>query len=257
VVHRHLIHSRCLVAAVTALVLALALALVMSCLSLLFVGSADAANRRVAISQFAWSNPEPTVDLGERVTWYWTGPDLLHSVTGTGTNASGIDSDLGSSSPLHDVGDAFSHTFTSPGVYQFICKFHGSLPGGTVTVSGTPGDPDTEVDPVPPNNVDAVAPRLGGLRLASRRFGMRGTELSFALDERATITAEIWQVRKGRVGRFAGWQEWPAFIGFNWLEFGKPTRRFKPRPGRYRAFVYALDDWNNESRPGVVDFTIR
>ena len=224
---------------------------------LLHAVSADAANRRIAISQFAWSNPEPSIDLGEKVTWYWTGPDLLHSVTGTGTNASGIDSDLGNSAPLHEVGDSFSRTFTSPGVYQFICKFHGSLPGGTVTVSSSPGDPVTEVDPVPPNNVDAVAPRLGGLRLASRTFGARGTELSFALDERATVTAEIWRVRKGRRGRFAGWQEWPAFIGFNWLEFGKPSRKFKSRPGNYRAFVYALDEWNNESRPGVVDFTIR
>ena len=225
--------------------------------SLLLAASADAANRRIAISQFAWSDPEPSVDLGERVTWYWTGPDLLHSVTGTGANASGIDSDLGNSAPLHEVGDSFSQTFTSPGVYRFICKFHGSLPGGTVTVSSTPGDPTTELDPVPPNNVDAVAPKLRGLRLASRTFGVRGTELSFALDERASVSAEIWRVRKGRVGRFAGWQEWSGFIGFNWLQFGKPSRKFKPRPGRYRAFIYALDEWNNESNPAVVDFTIR
>jgi plastocyanin len=249
VVHRHLSKFRWILAGLAVLTI--------GCVALASAGPADAANRRIAISNFAWSDPEPSIDLGEKVTWYWTGPDVLHSVTGSGPAAAGLDSDSGRATPLHTVGDSFTHAFDSPGTYHFVCKIHGSLPGGTVTVSSTPGDPDTEVDPVPQNNVDTIAPKVNGLSLTSPAFGSKGTELFFALDERSSVSAEIWGLRKGRLGRYAGWQEWQAFIGFNWLEFGKSTRHFKPRPGRYRAFVYATDDWNNESRPGTVDFTIR
>ena len=247
-VHRHLIPLRRTLSGL--------LALTIGCFVLLFAASADASNRRIAISNFAWSDPEPSIDLGEKVTWYWTGPDVLHSVTGSGLAAAGIDSDSGRATPLHTVGDSFAYTFTSTGTYEFVCKIHGSLPGGTVTVSATPGDPDTEVDPVPPNNVDTVAPVVRGLSLTSSAFGRRGTELFFSLDERSNINAEIWRLRKGKLGRYAGWQEWPAFIGFNWLEFGKASDHFKARPGRYRAIVYATDEWNNEARPARVDFTI-
>lgn len=250
-VHSHLRHPRLLFIGLLCLLAFFA--------SLAAASGAEAANRRIAISNFAWSDPEPSIALGERVTWYWTGPDVLHSVTGSGPTASGIDSDAGRATPLHTVGDSFSFTFDTPGTYNFVCKIHGSLPGGTVTVSASPGDPDTEVDPIPPNNVDTVSPVVRGLSVTAPVFSRaRGTELFFSLDERAEIDAEIWRLEKGRLKGFSGWRIWPeAFIGFNWLEFGTPSRNFKARPGRYRAFVYATDEWNNESRPRSVDFTIR
>ena len=40
----------------------------------LSVDGAGAANTRVSISNFAWSN-EPGIDLGESVTWDWIGPE--------------------------------------------------------------------------------------------------------------------------------------------------------------------------------------
>ena len=219
---------------------------------------ASAANRRIAISDFAWSDAAPEIDLGEKVTWYWTGPDVLHSVTGSGSPAAGIDSDADRSTPLHSVGDSFTWTFTAPGTYRFVCKIHGSLPGGTVTVSSSPGDPANDPDPVPENLVDVIAPRISAASLSPSAFPARvGSELMIALNERATVTAEIWGLKAGRLGRYAGWREWSGHIGFNWLEFGKASKRFKPRPGRYRALIYATDEWNNEARPRRVDFSIR
>ena len=38
--------------------------------------------RKVAIGHYQWSHAVVHVDLGEHVTWYWVGPDTMHSVTG-------------------------------------------------------------------------------------------------------------------------------------------------------------------------------
>jgi len=56
--------------------LALGLALLVALL--LVAAPADAANRRISISNYQWSDEDLHVDLGEHVTWYWTGPDLMH-----------------------------------------------------------------------------------------------------------------------------------------------------------------------------------
>lgn len=77
------------------------------------------------------------------------------------------------------------------------------------------------------------------------------------LNERATINAEIWSLKKGRLGRYAGWQEWPGYIGFNWLDFGLRSPTYRPRKGRFRAIIYATDEGMNEAVPKRVDFTIR
>ena len=86
------------------------------------------------------------------MTWYWTGPDLMHSITGQPPNATQWDSDPGTL-PQHSIGDDYQITFDKPGVYRFQCKIH-SLVRGTVTVSDTPGNPEAEPDPVPKSNVD-------------------------------------------------------------------------------------------------------
>ena len=142
----------------------------------LIAAPADASNRRVAISDYHWSDDALDIDLGEHVTWYWTGPDTMHSVTGQGPNAEQWDSDPGSL-PRHNIGDDYRLSFDQPGIYHFQCKIH-SLVRGTVVVSNTPGDPDSEPDPVPKSNVDLQAPRLRGLSLA-RRFGPDGSPLRY------------------------------------------------------------------------------
>jgi len=77
--------------------------------------TASAANRRVAIGHYQWSLPRIHLDLGEHLTWYWVGPDTLHSVTGTSPNDAGWDSDPGANTPRHDLGDTYQLTFNQPG----------------------------------------------------------------------------------------------------------------------------------------------
>jgi plastocyanin len=220
--------------------------------------AAHAANARVAISNFQWSKPEIRLDLGEHVTWYWTGPDTMHSVTETSPTPGAIDSDPGTSTPNHQVGSNWSHTFDQPGTYEFRCKLH-SVVRGTVVVSETPGDPITEPDPIPTVNVDAVAPKLSGIHLDETKFGRRGTILNLTLNEKATVDVEFWRLPKRSDGhtRYAGWQEWDGHIGYNHLEgFGVDGGHLRARPARYRAEVRATDPSHNRSTARL-KFTIR
>ena len=225
---------------------------------LLGAPAALGANQRVAISDYRWSEAELQVDLGEHVTWYWTGPDTMHSVSGTSPNAAGIESDPDVSMPNHLVGDSFGVTFDEPGLYSFHCRLHSSV-RGTVEVSSTPGDPVTEPDPIPPNRVDATPPLMTEVRLAKPSFRRGRGVLHFALGERATVNAEYWRLRRtgARPRRdYRGWQEWGAHIGYNDLHFATSARRFDPRPGRYVAIVDGTDASSNTSRAHRLRFTI-
>lgn len=256
---------------------------------------AAAANARVAIANYLWTPKEIEIDLGEHVTWYWTGPDTMHSVTGISDNAKGIDTDPSSRLPSHDLGDTFQYTFNRPGTYRFQCKLH-TLVGGSVTVSNRPGDPISEPDPVPKINVDRSKPVLSDVRLASKRFGRKGASMRFSLNDRGKLDAEYFRYepkrkgkrkrnrngdrkgnrkakddRKGRgkQGRrkrgggprvkreFAGWDRWRVHIGWNHVRLGDRSKHFKPRPGRYVAVLRAIDQTANESKPKRIRFTIR
>lgn len=196
------------------------------------------------------------MDLGEHVTWYWTGPDLMHSVTGEPPEATGIDSDPRTNQPLHPVGHTFQHTFDQPGVYRLKCKLHSTVQG-TVTVSATPGDPAAEPDPVPKDNVDLTPPRLRELDLGARRFGRNGTSLTFSLGERSRLAAELYRYDDDGNRRFAGYRTYKAYIGFNGVRIAGRSKHFRPRPGRYLAVLSATDQANNTSSPRRLRFTIR
>ncbi len=224
--------------------------------------SAQGANRRIAIGNYQWSSPQIHLDLGEHVTWYWVGPDTMHSVTGTSSNDAGWDSDPNSGVPDHRVGDRFELTFSSPGTYTFQCKLHSTV-RGTVQVSATPGDPDTEPDPIPRSNVDLIAPYVDGLGLKSRSFGKGGTMLRYGIDERASVDAEFYRLLKRRRGhrhphrRFAGWQRWHGSVGYNQTRIANRSRHFRPRPGRYRVDLRFTDAANNTARTRHLSFRIR
>jgi plastocyanin len=225
--------------------------------ALVLAAPAMGANRRVAIGHYQWSNPLINLDLGEHVTWYWVGPDTMHSVTGTSANDEGIDSDKGLDFPHHDLGDSFQLSFNTPGTYTFQCKLHSAV-RGTVVVSDQPGNPNAEPDPVPPNNVDLTPPYLDGLRLDSTGFSGGGTRLHFGLDERGSVDAEIYRLTGPRHRRhFAGWQHWRAYVGLNSVRFGNPSKHFNPSPGRYVAEVRATDRSSNTGRAQRVGFSIR
>ncbi len=229
----------------TVLVLALALA-----------APALAANRRISLSHYRWSDPDVQINLGEHVTWYWIGPDTMHSVTGPGPGAMTVDSDPGTDTPRHDIGDSFKVDFDQPGVYSFHCKLHPFVKG-TVTVSAVPGDPSTEPDPVPRSNVDLKPPYIDGVHLAKATFGGAGTRLRYGANERASLDAEIYRVGKHHL-HFAGWRVWPpGHVGYNKVRFGRRSPHFKAQPGVYKAFLRATDSSHNQSRAHRLRFTIR
>ena len=175
-------------------------------LAVAFAGSARAADARVAIGHYRWSTPVVHVDLGQHVTWYWVGPDTMHSVTGDSPNDLGIDSDPGNPEPMHKVGFTFTVVFTQPGVYLFHCKLH-NIVHGEVIVSDTPGNPNDDPDPIPKPNVNLTRPSISSIHLSPNRFGTRGTTLDYALDDRSSIDAEIWHLSDGHRGslrRLAG-----------------------------------------------------
>jgi plastocyanin len=218
--------------------------------------TASAANRRVAIAHYQWSLPQIHLDLGEHVTWYWVGPDTLHSVTGTSPNAAGWDSDPGENTPRHDLGDTYQLTFNQPGTYTFQCKLHSGV-RGSVLVSDVPGDPNKEVDPVPKLNIDVKPPHLNGVKLRSNEFGRKGTTLQWGTNEKAKLDAEYYEVRNGHRGKFAGWNDWKGHVGYNDAKFGGKSKHFDARPGRYVAVIRATDKSNNTGKKRKRRFKIR
>jgi plastocyanin len=233
-----------------------AIATLLGVATLLGAATAEAANRRVAIGDYRWSLSEIHLDRGEHVTWYWVGPDTMHSVTGTSPDAAGLDSDPNESTPSHQLGDSFQLSFDRPGTYTFQCRLHSSV-RGTVFVSSKPGDPVTEVDPIPRPNFDLRPPHMNDVRLQERAFGRRGTTLRLGIDERSKIDADYYRLRHGRRSDFAGWRSWRAHVGYNEYSFASRGKHFGARPGRYVAIIRATDTSHNTGPRKLRKFTIR
>lgn len=218
--------------------------------------AAQATNTRVSISNFAWSNPRVEIDLDEKVTWDWIGPDLAHSVTGTSANALGWDSDPNTDAPSHLPGDTYTVQFTQPGVYAFHCKLHASV-RGEVVVSNVPGDPNSDPGPQAPLKLDVTKPTLGSVVLQRQRFHSRkGTTTTAQINERGTLEAEYFRLRPNGGRKFNGYATWKAFIGINRFGLGARGKHFKARPGRYLVVLQATDLSANKSKPVRKHFEI-
>ncbi len=218
--------------------------------------SASASNTRVSIANFAWSQPEVHVNLDEKVTWDWLGPDLAHSVTGISANDLQWDSDPGTDAPDHRPGDSYTVQFDQPGVYEFECKLHAFV-RGEVVVSATPGDPNSNPGPQPPLNIDVTKPTLGEVRLAKPSFSShKGVRTTAAINERGTLDVEYYRFNSKGKRIFNGYGTWKSFIGSNQLMLGGSAKHFKSRPGRYIAVLQASDQANNESKVVKKGFTI-
>ena len=223
---------------------------------LLTAPSARALNTRVSIANYAWSNPEVHIDLNEKVTWDWLGPDLAHSVTGISANDLQWDSDPATDAPDHRPGDSFTLQFTQPGTYLFHCKLHAFV-RGEVVVSDVPGDPNSDPGPQPPLNIDVKPPTLGAVALSRRQTaGTRGIGFSAQISERGSLDAEYYRFNSRGVRVYAGYRTWQTFIGINRLALGARWKHFRAKPGRYEAVLRATDLAANESKPVRKRFTI-
>ena len=134
-----MVHRQPLIRAVLALAATLAGALAVAAAGL--PTAARAADAKVAIGHYRWSHPVVHVDLGQRVTWYWVGPDTMHSVTGVSSNDLNEDSDPHRAEPEHRLGDHFRLSFSEPGVYQFHCKLHPVVHGEVIDAEIWHADP--------------------------------------------------------------------------------------------------------------------
>lgn len=222
---------------------------VATAVALLLPASAGAANTRVSIANYAWSRPQVRVDLGEKVTWDWLGPDLAHSVTGVSANDLQWDSDPGTDAPAHRAGDSFTLQFDQPGEYFFQCKLHAAV-RGEVIVSDVPGNPTSDPGPQPPLNLDLKAPTLGALSMPKQRTdGHGGLGFSVQISERGSLDAEYYRFNSKGKRVYNGFERWKAFIGVNHLRLGARGKHFRARPGRYLAVLRATDEAANESKP--------
>lgn len=229
----------------------------------LAASDAGAANTRVSIGDFQWSK-DPEIDLGEKVIWHWVGPDTAHSVTGRGPGGVPVDSDPMITSPNHPVGDSFEYTFDEPGAFTFACKLHGSV-RGTVSVSDRPGNPDSDPGPPPEIFWDEEPPQLDEVVPLESFLGPGGfgADLAFAVSEFGLADAEYHRlVRQGKgkrarwVRRFAGYSEWPTYIGYNVVRYGVRSSTFAARPGRYVGLLRVTDGSNNVAGPVEFRFEI-
>lgn len=223
---------------------------------LLLAPAAHATNARVSISNFAWSSTQVDIDLNEKVTWDWIGPDLAHSVTGVSANDRGWDSDPATNAPDHPLGDSFTLQFGQPGTYSFICKLHPSV-RGEVIVSEVPGDPNSDPGPQAPLRLDVKKPTLAGLSLARRRIrGAGGTTATARISERGKLEVEYYRLLPNGGRRFSGYAEWKSVAGLNRFALGARGAHFKARPGRYLAVLRATDRAANASKRVRGHFTI-
>jgi plastocyanin len=80
---------------------------------------------QVEVKGFAFSPPQLSVRVGDKVTWRFA-DSATHTVT----------ADDGSfDSGGHSSGETFDHTFETAGTFSYHCTIHGSMKG-TVAVSG-------------------------------------------------------------------------------------------------------------------------
>jgi plastocyanin len=223
---------------------------------MVFVPTASAANTRVSIANYAWSNPQVQVNLGEKVTWDWLGPDLAHSVTGISTNDLQWDSDPGTDAPSHKAGDSYTLQFDRPGTYFFQCKLHAFV-RGEVIVASVPGDPNSDPGPQAPLNVDVKPPTLGAVALARAHFkGTSGVALKAQISDRGRLDVEYYRLNSKGRRVYNGYKTWTTFIGINHLKLATRWKHFRAKPGRYEAVLRATDTAQNVSKPVTKRFTI-
>jgi plastocyanin len=223
---------------------------------LVLAPSALASNTRVSISNYAWTPAQVHIDLDEKVTWDWLGPDLAHSVTGTSANARQWDSDPGTDAPSHRPGFSYTIQFAQPGAYSFICKLHPFV-RGEVIVSSNPGDPNSDPGPQAPLKIDVKKPTLSKVALKGSRFsGSKGVGMSAKISEGGTLEAEYYRTGGGSKHAYSGYAEWRVSAGVNQLQLGARGKHFKAAPGHYEAVLRTTDRAANTSKPVSKRFTI-
>lgn len=88
--------------------------------------AAPGASTPVAIKDFAFDPAVVTVRAGETVTWI-SQDGVAHTVA---AQPSAFESDV------LDANERYSHAFTTPGTYRYICSIHPSMHGTVIVNRG-------------------------------------------------------------------------------------------------------------------------
>jgi plastocyanin len=220
---------------------------------------ARAATKDVSVSAFAFSPATVDIAPGDTVKWTFAGPDLNHSTTSDAGQAESWESDPGIATPVHAMGDTFSHTFSVTGQFGYLCRVHPSMRGTVrVTAPGQPapggggpqpgggqpqpggGQPQPGGGQPQQPTADTAAPVFGTPRVSVRR-----RRVSFKLDEAASVQATL---RGGKTRRALTLN---GKAGTNVLKLPK-----RLRGGRYALTLIATDAAGNVSAPRKVKFTV-
>jgi plastocyanin len=172
---------------------------------------ASARDWTVDAIDYSFIPDERTIAVGDSVTWNFKAAG--HTSTSVAGQGESWNSAPTGTNP---AGTTFTHVFTRPGRFQYICLPHESLMTGVI---------DVREDPV----FDSIA------YLRTRRRG-RSVRLTFRLNEAATVTYRLRgpsrrTVKRGRLG--AGRHRFTV-------------RRL--RRGRYRGVLAATDASGHRSR---------
>jgi plastocyanin len=225
-----------------------------------FAAAAPAMANPATVAWDNGSDTTSTINQGEAVTW---------DVQGSGHN---IDVFQGpetfrSTSGKDAVGTQFSHAFSKPGTYKFICDYHSSMKG-TITVLAAPSQPAAGQPAAQPaagapaasgNSSQAVSGPAGpvtagiaGVDAAAptvSKPAFRKNVLRLRLSEASKLTVRY--VKTGKAHTVAS-RKLTAKKGLNTFS----VRRWM-RPGSYRVSIVAVDAAGNASKPARLKLTVR
>jgi plastocyanin len=228
--------------------------------SLAIAAPALAAPAAVDVGDNFFGTDNVTVSTGEAVTWNWVGG---------GHNVDFISGpEKITASPTNAKGATFSHTFTKPGTYSYICDYHSKMKA-TVTVvdaaqpgapAGAPGSPagstpsstGSASQPVsgPAGQVVAGVAGFDAAAPAVSKPAFRKNALRVRLSEAARLTVRY--VKTGAKAHTVASRKLNAKKGLNTFA----VRRWM-RPGTYRVSIVAMDAAGNASKPVRLKLTVR
>ena len=158
--------------------------------------AAAAADATVTANDgFAFGNPNPTIQVGEKVVWTFANPGVEHNVAATGGNWSFRSGNVSVNHGNHEF------TFAAAGTYSYVCELHAPGMAGTVTVlapgqapppGGTPPPaPPGSPPPVPPPDPGTTDRERPHLSVVSVRRTRHTARVRFLVSETSTVTLRL------------------------------------------------------------------
>ena len=131
---------------------ALAAGVASPCAVVIALSGADAATNTVQVGANGntFSPSTLTVQAGDTVTWMMA--EGGHDVDGQG---------FGTALVKQPAGSTYSHVFTTPGTFNYVCDFHGGMSGKVIVqaIPVTPPTPGTTpLDPLAPVTEPSAGP---------------------------------------------------------------------------------------------------